>query len=250
MPVVLSTSKCLLGVAALALTLASGHASAGTPDRAATALWGPSSMVWLTNGPSQAVKAEPDLKPAAAPRLGVMGEALSGPGSMMQGKCLKGKKGDKAVAVKAMREAHAQTMTVNAPLHKQMMTLQGEAKALWTAPHFDRDAWLAKRAEVRALQGQMGQNHDAAMATAGTQMTVEQRAQMQCWFKKHHAWFHDKMQAQHRGAGKKYHHGHGMQHKAHAAKAVPDKAEDLPAATQARTAEPPKAEEKPADTNK
>lgn len=199
MPLKPQSSKLLLGVAALAIALTSGSAMAGAPDRTATALWGPSSMVWLTEPPVNA-KSTADITPDAAPRAAVHGQNISGPEGHKTKWCAKNQRGHKD-----MHAAHEQSMSANAPLQARLETLRHEVKAIWTAKAFDRAAFLNKRAEIRDLHNQIMLNKDNAAANAAAQMTAEQRAQTSpCWFEKHHAWHSKKMQRRHHGVAKKH----------------------------------------------
>lgn len=230
-------SKLLLGVATLALALASGGAMAGAPDRTATSLWGPSSLVWVTEKPVS-VKSTSDITPNAAPRDSVQGEKIAGPNGKMKW-CTKKHHGHKEMAA-----AHEQAKAANTPLKARLETLHHEVKALWTAKTFDRDAFLGKRAEIRDLRNQIAQNNDTAAANAAAQMSAEQRAQISpCWFQDHHRWFHKKMQRRHHGAHKKHHARTTPQHTVKPA--TPLKATTTPPeAEHTKTAEPPKALEK------
>jgi uncharacterized membrane protein len=237
------SSKLLLGVATLAMALGSGNAIAGTPDRTATAPWGKTSILWLTDRPA-ASKASADLTPDAAPRDAVHGEQISGSHGMMgHDGMMMGKMCSKMhhnhVAMKA---AHHEAMAANAPLHQRLEVLHGEVKAIWTAKTFDRDAFLAKRAEMRDLQNKIEQNMDTAHANAAATMSPEQRAEVTtCWFHRHHHWFHKKMHGRHHGAHKK-HHAHGVKH--HSVHAVGKVPVTQPEAEHAKAAEPPKTEDK------
>lgn len=235
-----SSSKLLLGVATLAMALGSGSATAGTPDRTATAPWGKTSILWLTERPVVS-KASTDPAPDAAPRDAVSGEQISGPHGMMMGH------GGKMCAKMhhshtAMKAAHHEARAANAPLHKRLEVLHGEVKTIWTAKTFDRDAFLAKRAEMRDLQNKIEQNMDTAHANAAATMSSEQRAEVTtCWFHRHHHWYHKKMHARHHGAHKR-HHAHGVKH--HSVHAVSKLPVTQPEAEHAKAAEPPKTEEK------
>jgi hypothetical protein len=238
-----SSAKLLLGVATLAMALASGGAVAGTPDRTATALWGSHALVWLTEKPVVS-KASSDLTPDAAPRTAVQGESIAGSHDMMRhnGKMM-GKICHKTHHDHdAMKAAHHEAMAANAPLHERLETLHGEVKAIWSAKTFDRDAFLAKRAEMRDLQNKIEQNMDAAHADAAAKMSPEQRTEVgTCWFHHNHQWFHTKMHGRHHGAHKK-HHAHGVKHAT--GKAAVTTAAKQPEADHAKAAEPPKADDK------
>ncbi len=127
-------------------------------------------MLWLTEKPTTVAEAP---APDAAPRTTVQGEKISGSGHTIKWCSKKGK------CCKGMGAMHAQAATANAPLHARLETLRQEAKAIWVAKTFDREAFLNKRAEIRDLHNQIMQNNDVAAANTGVQMSAAQRAKMQ-----------------------------------------------------------------------
>ncbi len=63
----------------------------------------------------------------------------------------------------------------NKTLQDQAKTLREELRALLTAPKFDKDAYIAKSAEIQQLQAKAHANKAAAFAGAATQLTQDER---------------------------------------------------------------------------
>ena len=228
----LPPTKRILGYATLALALSSSAAFAGPPDRTATELWGPSSQVWLGESApmaSESTTPATDPVPNAAPRTTVSGAHLGGNENEQawgHGPHGPGCEGGSHHHDKALMAAHEQAKSANAPLHARLKALHEEIKTIWTAPTFDREAFLNKRAEMRDIQGKIQQNIDTAFATAAAQLPASERAAIgACWHHEgHHGW-HKKHHGHH-GWHKKHHrhHGHHVKHVAKQAAAKPQPA--------------------------
>ncbi len=139
----------LLGVAAIVAVLAfAGTAHAGAPDRTATAPWG-RSIIWIGE------RVDPAPEPVA----------------MTAAPMRNARKGECPVKL-----AVEQNMEAQAPSFARLAEMQKELKAIWTAPSFDKEAFLAKRADIAALRHQIDRSRDNAIASAAGQLTAKQRA--------------------------------------------------------------------------
>ena len=89
----------------------------------------------------------------------------------------------------AMMDAHKQ----NEPLHEESKKLHKELDALLTAPSFDKDAYLAKEAQLSDIHTKIKTNMQNAFVSVAGQFTPEERktlAQLHQMMHHHGEWKH------------------------------------------------------------
>lgn len=114
--------------------------------------------VLLSSGFAQAA----DMAPAAAtgPMVGMMAQQKALPE-------------DKA---KMLQDAIAKVHEANKPLFEKVGALHKELNEILTAESFDKDAYIAKQAEIHEAMGKIGQARAEALADVAAKFTPEERA--------------------------------------------------------------------------
>lgn len=110
---------------------------------------------------------------------------------------------------KALHEAMEKIHKENTGLHEQKHKLHEELDALLKAPSFDKDAFLAKQAELDALQQKMKKNAEKEFASVAASFNTEDRrilAELRHTMHHHHGMHH-------------HHDGEHMEHHDDASKA-------------------------------
>ena len=97
------------------------------------------------------------------------------------GHCHKGKRYEEALSTLPKERADLVRGTMEKAKEAQVLKreaakkLHAELLVISKADIFDRDAFLAKRGEIRALRNEMGAAWDATLADLSAQLTVEER---------------------------------------------------------------------------